>query len=439
MTGAQYLLHHDGESILVDCGLFQGGAAFEKLNTEPFGFSPSQPLALFVTHAHIDHIGRIPLLVKNGFHGIIYSTAPTKDVAYELLLDAYSLMTHQLKDGALPLYDIADIDKAMDIWKTVRYHEPFAQGPFRIEFFNSGHILGSAFIRIEAGGKSVVFSGDLGNAPAPLVKDTEHIEFADYALIESAYGGRIHGAKSEGKRALETLIEDIARSKGSLMIPAFAMERTQELLYELNDLVEHGRIPRIPVFIDSPLAIKLTSIYEKYLHDLDYFDEDVQKLSGEGDQIFNFSGLRFTLTKEESKEINAVPPPKVIIAGSGNSQGGRILHHQMRYLSDPQSALLFVGYQTQGSLGRKILDGAREVIIMQEKVSVRARIVEIESFSAHADQVQLLQWIHPMRKSLKKVFVVQGEAEQSDALAHKISDEFAVDAVVPQQGDVYEL
>jgi len=439
VTGAQYLLEHGKARILVDCGLFQGGAALEKENEEPFGFDPATIHALFVTHSHIDHIGRIPLLVKNGFRGAIYSTPPTKDVSYELLLDAHTLMTHQLKEREAPLYDVVDIDRAMELWKTVRYHEPFSVSEFRVEFFNSGHILGSAFVRIEAGGKTIVFSGDLGNAPAPLVKDYERVEFADYAVIESAYGGRLHGSKQEGTAMLEDIIEDVVKERGTLIIPAFAMERTQELLYELNSLIEHGRIPRVPVFIDSPLAIRLTSIYEKYIHDADYFDDEVQRLRMAGDEILNFSGLRFTLTTEESKEINTAPPPKIIIAGSGNSQGGRILHHEKRYLSDPHSVLLFVGYQTEGSLGRRILDGEKEVFIMGDRVPILARVEEIESFSAHADQAQLMEWASSMRRSLKKLFVVQGEIEQSNALAHIISDVLAIDAVVPQQGDVYEL
>lgn len=439
VTGSQYLLEHEKTRILIDCGLFQGGAAQEKLNEQPFVFKSADIDAVFITHAHIDHIGRIPLLVKEGFTGTIYATPPTKDLSYELLLDAHALMSHQAKTEKDMLYGIEDIDKAMELWKTVRYHEPFHVGDFRVEFFNSGHILGSAFIRFEAGGKSIVFSGDLGNSPAPLVKDTERIEFADYAVIESAYGGRVHGTKQEGNAILEDVIEDTMRSKGTLMIPAFAMERTQELLYELNDLIEHERIPSAPIFIDSPLAIKLTSLYEKYLKNSDYFDEEVQKILGSGDEIFNFPGLRFTLTTEESKSINSTPPPKIIIAGSGNSQGGRILHHELRYLSDPKSTLLFVGYQTQGSLGRYILEGAKEVVIMNEKIPVRARVMEIESFSAHADQPQLLNWLRPMRKSLKKAFVVQGELDQSEALAHKAQDELAIQTVVPGPGDVYEL
>lgn len=439
VTGAQYLIEHDGHAVLVDCGMFQGSSAQERLNAESFGFDPQTIDAVFITHAHMDHIGRIPLLMKRGFKGTIYSTPPTKDVSYELLSDAYMLMTHQLSEGEAPLYAAEDIDRAMQAWKPVRYHEAFDAGPFRVEFFNSGHILGSACIRLEADGKIVLFSGDLGNTPAPLVKDTERVEFADYAIIESAYGARFHGSKQEGKAALEDLIEDIVKSKGTLIIPAFAMERTQELLYEINDLVEHGRIPRVPVYIDSPLAIKLTSIYKKYISDPDYFDDEVQELSKKGDEIFNFSGLHFTLSTEESKEINSVPPPKIVIAGSGNSQGGRILHHEMRYLPDPNSALLFVGYQTDGSLGRMILEGAREITIMQQHVPIRARIREIESFSAHADQPQLLAWLHPMRRSLRKTFVVQGEPEQSEALAHKIADELAIDAVVPDAGSSFEL
>lgn len=439
VTGAQYMFEHDGVRILVDSGLFQGEAALEKHNSESFLFDPKDIRALFVTHAHIDHIGRIPLLVRNGFCGTIYSTAPTKDVSYELLLDAHTVLSHQKNQAKDPDYEIADIDRAMELWKTISYHEAISISPFLVTYFNSGHILGSAFLQIECAGKTVVCSGDLGNSPAPLLKDCEYPTFADYAIIESAYGGRLHGLKQDGIAKLEDLIEDTVQNSGTLVIPAFAMERTQELLYELNALVEQGRIPKIPVFIDSPLAIRLTTIYEKYLHDSNYVNDEVMRLRMAGDEILNFSGLRFTLTTQESKEINSTPPPKIIIAGSGNSQGGRILHHEMRYLSDPHSTILFVGYQTQGSLGRRILDGAPDVSIMGEHIPVRARVCEIESFSAHADQAQLLKWISPMKRSLRTLFVVQGELEQSMSLARVASDTLAIRTIVPQHGDVHEL
>jgi len=439
VTGSCYLLEEGDAKILVDCGLNQGSRFLEEDNYEKFSFDPSKIDAVFVTHSHIDHIGRIPQLVKNGFNGTIYSTAPTKDEAYELLLDARHLMEKEAVGSQPLLYEVTDIDLAMGRWDTVHYHKPLNIKGLEIEFYNSGHVLGSASVKISVGGKIIVFSGDLGNIPAPLVKDTEYISKADYALVESAYGNRVHESVLERKSILEDLIEDTFKAGGTLMIPAFAMERTQELLFELNDLVENKRIPKVPIFIDSPLAIKLTSVYQKYSGNQEYFDTEALMMMKGGLNIFNFPGLRFTLTKEESKEINNVLPPKVVIAGSGMSNGGRILHHEIRYLPDPKSTILFVGFQAEGSLGRQIIDGAREVKIMGQRVPVSCRVKAIGGYSAHADQPLLLKWVGSMKGTLKKVFVVQGELDQSGPLAEKIRDDFAVDAIVPEKGQVFEL
>jgi len=285
----------------------------------------------------------------------------------------------------------------------------------------------------------VVFSGDLGNVAAPLVKDTESLPTTDYALIESTYGNRLHEDIKTRKNVLEDMIEETIKAGGTLLIPAFATERTQDLLYELNELVENGRIPRVPVFIDSPLAIKLTSVFQKYALNPDYFDAESLALEKKGDVIFNFPGLRFTLTTEQSKEINNIKGPKIIIAGSGMSQGGRILHHELRYLPDLKSAILFIGYQGEGSLGRQILDGAKTVKILGEEVNVNCKMKAIGGYSAHADQTKLMTWLNSAKSSLKKVFVVQGEEDQSLPLARKIEDELAIEAVVPSSGEEYEL
>ncbi|HPW34177.1 MAG TPA: MBL fold metallo-hydrolase [Candidatus Paceibacterota bacterium] len=439
VTGSCYLLETKTTKLIIDCGLNQGDRFLEEANFEDFAFNVKEIDALLITHSHIDHIGRIPKLVKAGYRGPIYSTAPTKDAAYELLLDAHHLMEKEAQEGQPLIYDVADIDDAMALWKATQYHQTFSIKECEIEFYNSGHILGSASIKITAEGKTIVFSGDLGNIPAPLVKDTEYLDKADYALIESAYGDRVHESVLERKGILEDLIEDTFKSGGVLLIPAFAMERTQELLYELNDLVENKRIPKVPIFIDSPLAIKLTSVYQKYSHDKDFFDTEAIIMMKKGGSIFDFPGLRFTLTKEESKEINQVLPPKVIIAGSGMSNGGRILHHEVRYLSDPNSMILFVGFQTEGSLGRRIIEGAKEVNVLGQRVSVRCHVKAIGGYSAHADQPLLLKWVSSIRNTLKKVFVVQGEVDQSEPLAKKIQDEFAIEALVPKKGQNFEL
>jgi len=390
-----------------------------------------------VTHAHIDHIGRIPKLWRDGFRGAVYSTPPTKDFAELLLLDSEHIMNREAEHhGKPPLYTTQDIEEVMKLWRGVTYHEVINHDPFRIEFFDAGHILGSAFIRIETEGKKVVFSGDLGNYPAPIIMPTEPLVETDYCLIESTYGDRIHEGVAERQEELENAIEDVARKKGVLVIPAFAMERTQDLLYHLNDLVEHGRIPHIPIYVDSPLAIRLTLIYKKYEN---YFNKETHELVKSGDDILNFPGLHCSLTTEQSKEINHLPSPKVIIAGSGMSQGGRILHHEQRYLPDPNNMILFVGYQGKGSLGRSIVEGAEHVTIFGEDVPVRCERRVLTGYSAHADQPRLLSWLRPRRETMKRVFVVQGEENASSTLAGKIRDELALSAEVPTIGETVEL
>ncbi len=428
-TGSNYVLESGGTKIMVDCGLHQGNHYAERQNFESFAYEPKSINAVFVTHAHLDHTGRLPSLVRSGFHGTIYSTAPTKDFAELILLDSEHLLAKEAeREHRDLLYTTDDIMRTRELWHSLRYHEPVSVGPFTVELYDAGHILGSAFIRIQAEGKTIVFSGDLGNFPAPIIQPTEMIHEADYCVIESTYGDRAHANVDARREELENVVEDTAKSGGTLMIPTFAMERTQELLYHLHQLFEEGRIPRIPVFIDSPLAIKLTGVYKKYES---YFNKETQNIAKSGDDILNFPGLHLTLTTEESKEINGAQPPKIIIAGSGMSNGGRILHHEARYLPDPKSTILFVGYQAAGSMGREILEGAQEVRIFGETVAVRCKKVNIAGYSAHADQPRLLEWVSNMRDSLKKVFVVQGEPQSSNALAHKIIDELAIIAEVP--------
>lgn len=441
VTGAEYLLESGGTKILIDCGLSQGGRYAEEANWKPFAYRPNELAAVFVTHAHIDHVGRIPKLVKDGFEGAIYSTPPTRDFAETLLLDSEHILGEEAREKhRAPLYTEADVTRAAERWRGVRYHEPITVGPFRIELFDAGHILGSSFIAIEVEGKRVVFSGDLGNSPAPFIQPREELPAdTDFVLVESVYGGRVHEGVDVRRDAIENLVEDTVAHGGVLMIPAFAMERTQELLFELNSLVEEGRIPRVPVFIDSPLAIRVTAVYERYSRDPLYFNRDAIVAARKGDAIFKFPGLAMTLTREESQAINSVPPPKVIIAGSGMSQGGRILRHEARYLGDAKNTIFFVGYQAHGSLGRRILDGEREVTINRMKIPVRARAIQISGYSAHADQPQLLDWLNGARGNLRKVFVVQGEEDEAAALSAKARDTLAIATHIPSPGEVVML
>ncbi len=445
VTGANYLLEHEGVTVAIDCGLHQGSAFCERHNWEPFPYDPSKLAAVFVTHAHIDHTGRLPQLVKSGFRGKVYGTPPTRDAALLLLEDSDHILAQEAERfGKPPLYGAEDIAALAAQWEAVEYRAPVTVGPFTVTFWNAGHILGSSFIvfRVRSStGKSetVIFSGDLGNSPAPLIGSRDELpENLDYLVVESTYGDRVHEDLAERKGILEDLVEDTVKRRGVLMIPAFAMERTQDILYELDDLAEAGRIPKVPIFLDSPLAIKLTDVYRRYDRYLTHPARSQPGARGSGDDrahLFRFPGLTMTMTTEESKAINNVPSPKIVIAGSGMLHGGRILHHAKRYLPDPKSTLLLIGYQAAGSIGRQIFDGASRVRIYGEDVSVAARVKAIGGYSAHADQPQLMSWVRSARHNLRRVFIVQGEPPAAEALQRKIVDEFAVKAEVPELGD----
>lgn len=441
VTGANYLVECAGEKILIDCGMQQGSRFVEKENFKPFLYDPAEIKALLITHAHIDHIGRIPKLYRDGFRGDIYATHPTLDLARINLDDSLHLIEDEARRfKEEPFFSGEDLIGCWRLTHGRKYHEDIQITPnIKIRFNDAGHILGSSIIEVflTEGDKKVkvVFSGDLGNPPTPLLSPTEAIAEADYVLVESAYGDRLHEDRSQRKEKLTKIIEDSIVNGGTLMIPTFAVERAQELLFEINGLVESGRISKVPIFIDSPLAIKATAIYQKYN---DYFNKEAKYLIASGDDLFNFPGLEFSLTTESSKAINDAPPPKIVVAGSGMSEGGRILHHEKRYLPDPKSTLLVIGYQVSGTLGRRLLDGAQEVKIFGEEVMVRAQVKAIGGYSAHADQAGLLKWMK-QTKNVKKVFVVQGEAGPASALAQKIKDELGFYAMVPSAGEVYEL
>lgn len=440
VTGANYLLEDNGDKILVDCGLFQHGFFCDDKNFEEFEFNPKEIKALILTHAHIDHSGRIPLLVKRGFKGSIYATPATLDFAKVMLLDSQGVLEKEAKyHKRQVIYEEKDVYAAIELFKAVEYDEKvFLSLHLSFILREAGHILGSSCVEIfdNRTSKKTIFSGDLGNYPNPLLKSPFILKNIDYLLVESTYGDRLHGEINLRHGLLEDVIEETIKREGVLMIPAFAMERTQELLYDINELVENGRIPRVPIFIDSPLAIKVTSIYGKYQR---FYNKKANDLIKTGDEIFKFPGLILTELTEESKNINDVKPPKIIIAGSGASNGGRILHHEKLYLSDPRNTLLIVGYQPVGSLGKKLLDGAKKVKILGKEIEVRAEIKNISGYSAHADQEGILNWLKPARETLKRVFVVQGEANVSEILATKIRDELAVEAVVPKQSQSFIL
>jgi len=437
VTGANFLLEIAGKKILIDCGLTQGLKIADDINWEPFPYKVEEIDMLFVTHAHIDHLGRIPKLINDGFKGKIYSTIPTKSLAKPMLDDAAGILSKN-KDFKLDeIYTEENVNRAIEVWKGMEYHENLNIAPnLDVSLLNAGHILGSAMVLFVYNGKRILFTGDLGNSPSPLLPDTEKIEGIDYMIMESVYGDRNHESRNDRRAHLEEAIEDNYKRKGTLIIPIFSLERSQELLFELNTLVENNRIPVMPIFLDSPLAIRLTEVFKQYKN---YFNDTAQRVVSGDEHLFEFKGLKSTLHSEESKMIEAVPNPKIIIAGSGMSSGGRVVHHEKHYLPDPNNTLLLTGYQTAGSPGRLIQEGIKTVKISGEYVTIRSHIVTISGYSGHKDSDALLRFVEDTQESLKKVFVVMGEPKSALFLVQKLRDNLGISAYPPEQGDSVEL
>lgn len=438
VTGSCFLLESPSTSseqstkILVDCGLFQCPRFCDIRSREPFPFDPKEIVAVFVTHAHIDHTGRIPKLIKEGFRGKIYSTHPTKDLAELMLKDSVSVMAKEAeRDNETVPYTEEYIDRVMSFWEGKNYHETIQAGDFSVTFYDAGHVLGSAMILVN---NKILFTGDLGNPANPLLNGFEKVGGAEVLVLESTYGDREHEGIEEKKLKLERAIERSIVRGGVLMIPAFSLEKTQELLWEISDMLREKQVPNIPIFLDSPLAIRATEVYQKYYSYLNKAYVDKKSFS-----FLNFPQVRITLTTEESKKINDAPSPKIIIAGSGMSTGGRILHHERRYLQDPKSTILFIGYQSPASLGRRIQDGADEVTIFGEKVPVRCHKETIYGYSAHPDYEALFEFVREKSDTLKKIYTIHGEPKSSLALVQKLRDYLGIPAFAPKYGESVEI
>ena len=406
VTGANFLLEIDGKKILIDCGLVQGFKLADDVNWDPFVYNPEEIDILFVSHAHVDHLGRIPKLIKEGFRGKIYSTEPTRGLALPMLEDTAGILGQNTDLDLDKIYTPENIKLTLSFWQGFSYHEKI-QITENVEvcFLNAGHILGSAMIEFVYNGKKILFTGDLGNSPSPLLPDTEKVTDADYLIMESVYGDRNHESKDDRRRLLAETIQDNHKRKGTLIIPTFSLERSQELLFELDTLLESERIPVMPIFFDSPLAIRLTEVFKQYKN---YLNENAQKAVSSGKYLFDFPGLHNTLKSEESKMINTMPDPKIVIAGSGMSTGGRIVHHERHYLPDPNNTLLLTGYQSVGTPGRLIQEGVKTVHITGEDVVVRAHVVTILGYSGHKDSDGLLNFVEDMQDSVKKVLWLWG-------------------------------
>lgn len=437
VTGANFLLDTGDKKILIDCGAFERDHVCDTANHAPFPYDAASINALIVTHAHQDHIGRIPRLVKAGFRGPIYSTAATKDLAAVMLHDALSLMTSGATHAhCAPLYDEHDLKQALQQWEGRDYHEPLSLGTTVCEFLNAGHVLGSATIRFSRNGRSILFTGDLGNAPEPLLNDAEMPTGANYMVIESVYGDRVHEQRAERTDALRAAIEEARKRGGTLLIPSFSLERTQILLYELNAMVESGHMQPIPVYLDAPLATRVTDVFRR---NLDSMNVDVRGRVERGDDPFSFPGLTVVDNQHQSESMHNTPGAKIIIAGAGMSVGGRIRGHEKRYLPDKKAGVLFVGYQAPGSLGRRIQDGAHTVDIDGERVEIRAHIDTLTGYSGHADRDQLIAFVDAAGESLERVFVTMGEPKASGFLAQRIRDFLGIEATVPEPGQSFEV
>jgi metallo-beta-lactamase family protein len=446
VTGSRHILTIDGKRILVDCGLFQGSRELRERNWEPFPVDPRDLDAVVITHAHTDHIGWLPRLVQQGYHGPIYATRATIGLCKISLPDSARLQEeearHHEKIGSrhkppLPLYTEEQAYAALKRFVPVKYGELVdLPGGATFRFHPAGHILGSAFAEIFfPNGERILMSGDLGRYDTPILHDPATIEAAEYLVVESTYGNRLHPTENPIDK-IGAILEEAVQTGGAVIVPSFAIGRTQELLYYFRQLEDQGRLPRIPIVIDSPMAVSVTHVYAQANEE---HDEEMKIAVEEGRSSLEPSGVSFVRDREASKALNRQRGPLVIISGSGMANGGRVTHHLLQRLDDPSTIVLFTGYQAEGTLGRRILEGEPVVRIHKQEVRVRAKIEKVNALSAHADQGEILRWLHGFKTPPRRTFLVHGEPDAQAALEAKIREDLGWDVVIPMQGQTFPL
>jgi len=437
VTGSCYLIETNNQKILVDCGLFQGLKEVTIHNQEGFKFNPSEIDHVLLTHAHIDHSGLLPRLVKDGFKGKIYCTKATRALCDIMLKDSAHVQEVNSKEtGDAPLYNELDAKRAMTRFKEIEYGDQIdITKNIKARFRDAGHILGASIIEVFVDDhgvkKKLTFSGDIGQKDMPIVRDPEVIEETDYLILESTYGNRLHEKGYEKNEVIAKVINHANKKGGKLFVPSFAVERTQELLYRLRELLEEKKIPPQEVYLDSPLAIRATEVFRRYR---EFYDEEAKSEKNP----FSFKGLNFTLSSNESKVLNKMNGPMIIIAGSGMCTAGRILHHFNNGIDDPANTILFVGYMAEGTLGRELKEGASRAKIFKRTLPVKAEIFTIDSLSGHADYEGLLEWVDAFKKKPRTVFLTHGEEEASLAMKEKI-EKMGLLAKVPEIYETIEL
>jgi metallo-beta-lactamase family protein len=446
VTGSCYLIEAGNTRFLVDCGLYQERQFLER-NWAPFPIPPGTIDCVLLTHGHLDHCGLLPKLAREGFSGPIYCTAATTEISEIVLLDAAHLQEedaefkkkrHQKENRLgqhpeVPLYTVDDAEACFPQFSSVEYGNTFRVGEgIDATFFDAGHVLGSAMItvKIKQNGEErvILFSGDVGRWNKPILRDPTLFQTADYVLVESTYGDRLSESLAEAADKMADTINATVKSGGNIIIPSFALERTQEILYYLNEFLIEDRIPHLIVFVDSPMAMSINQVFE---HHPELFDEEMTKFMRQGSP-FSFRGLSLARTAGESKAINQIKGTAIIIAGSGMCTGGRVKHHLVTNISRPESTILFAGYQAEGTLGREIVDGAKEVRIFGQFYPVKARIVHIHGFSAHADRDELIRWLSSLRQPPRQLFVTHGEATVSQHFSDLVKNKMDWNASVPE-------